>query len=61
MCDPMRRFAQDDQAQDLVEYTLLLAMICLASAATFIGGGDSVAGIWNVANSRLAVGNTTVS
>lgn len=35
-------FWQDQQGQDFVEYALLLAMICLASAAMFIGGGANV-------------------
>jgi hypothetical protein len=29
-----------------VEYTLLLAFVCLASAALFIGAGKSMASIW---------------
>ena len=29
--EQVRRFVHDDQAQDLVEYTLLLAFICLAA------------------------------
>ena len=27
------RFVRDEQGQDLIEYTLLLAFVCLASAA----------------------------
>jgi len=44
----------DEQGQDLIEYTLLLAFVALASAALFIGAGGYVSTIWNVANSRLA-------
>jgi Flp pilus assembly pilin Flp len=47
------RFWRDEQAQDLVEYTLLLAFVCLASAALFIGAGSAISGIWTQANSRL--------
>ena len=54
-------FMQDEQGQDLIEYTLLLAFVALASAALFIGAGNSVAGIWSVTNSRLAVANTSAS
>ena len=61
MRDLLSRFRAEDQAQDLIEYTLLLAMVCLASAAMFIGGGGSVSGIWSVANSRLAAGNEAAS
>ena len=48
-------FLRDDQGQDLIEYTLLLAFVALASAALFISAGGSVNTIWSVANSRLSV------
>lgn len=50
-------FLRDDQGQDLVEYSLLLAFVCLASAALFIGAGTSIAGIWNQANTQLTNAN----
>jgi len=46
----LRMFWQDDQGQDLVEYTLLLAFVCLASAALFINAGASLATIWTDTN-----------
>jgi len=49
----LKNFLRDDQGQDLIEYTLLLAFVALASAALFIGAGASVNTIWSVANSRL--------
>jgi Flp pilus assembly pilin Flp len=54
-------FLRDEQGQDLVEYTLLLAFVALASAALFIGAGGAVNGIWTTANSRLAAANTAGS
>ena len=42
----MNRFLRAEEGQDLVEYTLLLAFVCLASAALFIGAGKSMANIW---------------
>ena len=44
------RFVRDEQGQDLIEYTLLLAFVCLASAALFIGAGNTLAGIWSTTN-----------
>ena len=44
------QFVRDEEGQDLVEYTLLLAFVCLASAALFINAGSSIATIWNDAN-----------
>jgi Flp pilus assembly pilin Flp len=55
------RFFRDEQGQDLIEYTLLLAFVCLASAALFISAGGSIAGIWTATNSDLAVANTSAS
>jgi Flp pilus assembly pilin Flp len=54
-------FVKDEQGQDLIEYTLLLAFVCLASAALFISAGGSVAGIWNATNSRLTAANASAS
>lgn len=55
------RFLKDEQGQDLIEYTLLLAFVALASAALFISAGGSVSGIWGVASSRLADAATSAS
>ena len=52
----VNNFINDEQGQDLIEYTLLLAFVAMASAALFIGTGGSVIGIWTTANSRLAQG-----
>ncbi len=55
------RLWKDDQGQDLIEYTLLMAFVALASAALFIGAGGSISGIWSVSNSQLAAANTSAS
>ena len=57
----IRRFVSDDQGQDLIEYTLLMAFIAMASAALYLGAGGSIKGIWSVSNSQLAAANTEVS
>jgi Flp pilus assembly pilin Flp len=51
----------DEQGQDLIEYTLLMAFVALASAALFIGAGSSIKGIWSVTNSQLAAASTQAS
>lgn len=51
-------FWRDDSGQDLIEYTLLLAMICLASAALTLGSGAAVHGIWSRTTSDLTSANT---
>jgi Flp pilus assembly pilin Flp len=54
-----RQFLKDQRGQDLVEYSLLLAFVCLVGAATFIGMGATIGGIWGIVNSRLAAANCT--
>lgn len=51
------RFLTDESGQDLIEYTLLMAFVALASAALFIGGGRSIKGIWSTSNSQLSAAN----
>lgn len=53
----LKNFLRDEQGQDLVEYTLLLAFVALASAGIFIAAGQSVSGIWSKASSRLQQAN----
>lgn len=57
----LKQFLQDEQGQDLIEYTLLLAFVCLCSATLFVSAGRSVSGIWSATNSRLAAANTSAS
>ena len=57
----IRNFLNDEQGQDLIEYTLLLAFVALASAALFIGAGTSVSNIWSTANSQLGAADDAAS
>jgi Flp pilus assembly pilin Flp len=54
----VQNFVNDEQGQDLIEYTLLLAFVALASAAIFIGAGNSISGIWGATNTRLSNANS---
>ena len=49
----IRGFFQQEQAQDLIEYTLILAFMALASAGLFAGTGGGTARIWGSANQAL--------
>lgn len=51
-------FVRDERAQDLLEYTLLLAFIALAGAAAYLGMSASSNTLWSAANSRLAAANS---
>jgi Flp pilus assembly pilin Flp len=49
-----KRFRSDARGQDLIEYTLVLAFVALASAALFASAGHSVNTIWSRASSHLS-------
>lgn len=55
------RIVREESGQDLIEYTLLLAFVALASAALFIGAGGSINTIWTTANGTLANAVTSSS
>ena len=57
----MRTFLFDQSGQDLIEYTLLMAFVALASAALFIGAGGSINSIWTTANTQLGNAATSAS
>ena len=57
----LKRFLTGESGQDLIEYTLLLAFVALASAALFIGAGGSVQGIWSITNSQLIAANSSAA
>jgi Flp pilus assembly pilin Flp len=56
-----KNFLADESGQDLIEYTLLMAFVALASAALFLGAGGSISGIWSSSNSQLVAANTSAS
>ena len=55
------RFWREEEGQDLIEYTLLLAFVCLASAAVFINAGQSVSGIWSIGSATLTNAQSAAS
>ena len=57
MKNTFMRFVKDEQGQDLIEYTLLMAFIALASAAIFTNAGKSISGIWGNASTQLSAAN----
>ena len=57
----LRTFWNEEQAQDVIEYTLLLSFVALASAALVIGAAGDVKAIWGSANTNLSAANTSAS
>ena len=52
---------KEEEGQDLIEYTLLLAFVALVAAGLFIQAGNVTAGIWGTANSMLTSANKAAS
>jgi len=57
----LRNLWNGEQGQDLIEYTLLMAFVALASAALFIGAGGKISSIWSATNTQLANAATAAS
>ena len=57
----LRRLVRQEDGQDLVECSLLLAFIVLVGVASYIGIADNVNFIWTVVNSRLYEANQIVN
>lgn len=48
------RFLKDEGGQDLIEYTLLVAFIAVASAGIYMNAGVNISNIWSSANVELS-------
>jgi Flp pilus assembly pilin Flp len=57
----IQKFCKDESGQDLIEYTLLMAFVALASASLFISAGSSISGIWGSASNQLSTANGAAS
>jgi len=57
----LRDFCADDSGQDMIEYTIILAVFVflLFGLAGFLV--PSISGMWNNGNARLAAANTSAS
>jgi Flp pilus assembly pilin Flp len=57
----IKRFRQDESGQDLIEYTLLLAFVALASASLFLSAGTSISTIWGATSTQLSTAAVSAS
>ena len=58
--EQIKSFLADESGQDLIEYTLLMSFVALASAALFIGAGKNVKGIWVKTSTQLSAANAAI-
>jgi len=49
----MRRFIEEEQGQDLVEYALLASLVALASIAALKVLGGKISGFYNTLSGQL--------
>ena len=54
MKSQLQRLWRERGAQDLVEYTLLMAFLVLASAALYLNVSQTINALWTAISSRLA-------
>ena len=46
-------FLREEEGQDMVEYTLLLAFVALAAGAAYVTIGNKISGIWSKAQTDV--------
>ncbi|MBK6798798.1 MAG: Flp family type IVb pilin [Acidobacteria bacterium] len=59
--DMIRNFINDEQGQDIVEYSLLLVLIGAAALFVLTAMGTSITGIFSKINDRLSSANASIS
>jgi Flp pilus assembly pilin Flp len=57
----LNNFWQDEQGQDLIEYSLLITFIAIACAAMLGAGRPAVNSIWQNSNNQLVQATTAAS
>ncbi len=55
------KFLREEEGQSLIQYTILLCWVTLASLSIINGVMSVEKGIWKVTNSQLTSANTTAS
>jgi len=54
-------FWREEDGQDLIEYTLLITFIAIATAAVVGQGQGTIRSIWGTSNQNLANANSSAS
>jgi Flp pilus assembly pilin Flp len=55
------RFWREEDGQDLIEYSLLITFIAIATAAVVGQGQNAIRSIWGTSNSSLQQANVTAA
>ena len=57
MLQLLQTLCREEDGQDLIEYSLLITFIAVATAAVVGSGASPIKGIWTSGNSQIAVAN----
>ena len=57
----LKEFWCEENGQDLVEYSLLMAFIAVAAVAMLTSARTSIQGIWNSVNTKLQTAQSDAS
>ncbi|HXE12302.1 MAG TPA: Flp family type IVb pilin [Bryobacteraceae bacterium] len=57
----IRSFLMEEDGQDLVEYSLLLAFIALAAVAVLSNVKTQINGLWSTVNGKLSSANSAAN
>lgn len=61
MQELLRRLWAEENGQDLIEYSLLITFIAIATAAVVGSGQNAIRSIWTSSNSSVAQANSAAS
>jgi len=61
MLQRLSAFWTDEKGQDLIEYTLLITFIAIATLWFVGAGGPSIRGVWGGANNTVNQASTTAA
>ena len=57
----LNAFVREEAGQDMVEYVLILAFVCVGAAAIITTVGNSIKGVWTVTSTHLVNANTAAA
>jgi Flp pilus assembly pilin Flp len=57
----LRKLWHEEDGQDLIEYSLLITFIAIATAAVVGSGQNAIRSIWGTSNSTISQANTAAS
>jgi Flp pilus assembly pilin Flp len=57
----LKSFLRNEEGQDMVEYTLLLAFVALAAGAAYVTIGQQISAIWSKGQNDITSADTAAN